>query len=374
MGGEQLGDAAAVRGRVDVQHPGAPQRLGERADAFERLRLDDVAVVVEVLVEQRHTFEQLSLLGRQRTADSGQSIRRVPDSIDPNRARAVACPDKFRGTLRADEARGGDGGRRPARRVSTRSSSCRSPTAAKARSTRCSRRAAARGASTRVTGPLGDPVDARVGRAARRHRGRSRWRGRAGSRWSSGRNDPLRASTRGTGELIAAVRARGLQPRHRRGRRQRDDRRRARRGRSTGLVVARHRRSPSRATSRRRSSTRRASTDRRRARARRRSRCSRAGSRRSPTSTGTRTGVDVDAVDRRGRGRWSRRWSRRDRRASSCPASTSSPKRSGLEAAFEGADLAVTGEGQARRVEPRGQGRGRGARVGRRPRRRRTSR
>ena len=41
-----------------------------------------------------------------------------------------------------------------------RASSCRSPTAARARSTRCSRRAAARAVTRRVTGPLGDPVDA----------------------------------------------------------------------------------------------------------------------------------------------------------------------------------------------------------------------
>ena len=57
MGGEQLGDAAAVRGGVHVEHPGAAQRLGELADPLERSGLDDVGVVVEVLVEQRHTFE-----------------------------------------------------------------------------------------------------------------------------------------------------------------------------------------------------------------------------------------------------------------------------------------------------------------------------
>ena len=38
VGGEQLGDAAAVRGGVDVEDPGAPQRLGERADALDRPR------------------------------------------------------------------------------------------------------------------------------------------------------------------------------------------------------------------------------------------------------------------------------------------------------------------------------------------------
>ena len=55
---EQLGDAAAVRGRVHVQHPRAAQRRGQLADPLERSRLDGVLVVVEVLVEQRHTFEQ----------------------------------------------------------------------------------------------------------------------------------------------------------------------------------------------------------------------------------------------------------------------------------------------------------------------------
>ena len=55
---EQLGDAAAVRGRVHVQHARAAQRRRQLADPVERSRLDGVLVVVEMLVEQRHTFEQ----------------------------------------------------------------------------------------------------------------------------------------------------------------------------------------------------------------------------------------------------------------------------------------------------------------------------
>ena len=57
MGGEQLGDAAAVRGRVHVEHPGALQRLGELADALDDLGSDDARVVVEVLFEERDAFE-----------------------------------------------------------------------------------------------------------------------------------------------------------------------------------------------------------------------------------------------------------------------------------------------------------------------------
>ena len=58
VGSQQLRHAAPVRRRVDVQHPGASQRRCELANAVERLRLDRIAVVVEVLVEQRHAFEQ----------------------------------------------------------------------------------------------------------------------------------------------------------------------------------------------------------------------------------------------------------------------------------------------------------------------------
>ena len=71
---------------------------------------------------------------------------------------------------------------------------------------------AARGGSrrtTRVTGPLGDPVDAEwgvlTGGIAIVEMAQA-----SGLALVSGRNDPLRASTRGTGELIAAVRAQGF--------------------------------------------------------------------------------------------------------------------------------------------------------------------
>ena len=55
-----------------------------------------------------------------------------------------------------------------------------------------------------VTGPLGRPVEA-AWRHRRPHGGRSRWPGRAASRWPAAPsgNDPLAATTAGTGELIA---------------------------------------------------------------------------------------------------------------------------------------------------------------------------
>ena len=71
---------------------------------------------------------------------------------------------------------------------------------------------AARGGSrrtSRVTGPLGDPVDAEwgvlTGGLAVIEMAQA-----SGLALVAGRNDPLRASTRGTGELIAAVRAQGF--------------------------------------------------------------------------------------------------------------------------------------------------------------------
>ncbi len=61
----------------------------------------------------------------------------------------------------------------------------------------------------RVTGPLGEPVDAQwgvlTGGVAIIEMAQA-----SGLALVSGRNDPLRASTRGTGELIAAVRAQGF--------------------------------------------------------------------------------------------------------------------------------------------------------------------
>ena len=87
---------------------------------------------------------------------------------------------------------------------STTCASCRSPTAVKARSTRCSRRAAAR-AVRRPSPGRSATRSTPSGRCCRAGPRWSRWRERAGSRSCDGRNDPLRASTRGTGELIAAA-------------------------------------------------------------------------------------------------------------------------------------------------------------------------
>ncbi len=80
VGREQFGDAAAVRGGVHVEDAGAWQRLGELADAFDRPGLDDALVVVEVLVEQRNTFEhgRFVLPMRRTGGPSGQSIARGP--------------------------------------------------------------------------------------------------------------------------------------------------------------------------------------------------------------------------------------------------------------------------------------------------------
>ena len=138
MGREQLGDAAAVGGGVDVEDPRAPERLGQLADALDRVRADDA---------RRSRRGASRAAGHVRALDASDPCdgrRAVERSIYCTMPRAVACPDKFRGTL--------VGRRRPRprwppgleRRASTTSSSCRSPTAAKARSTRCSRRAAGR--------------------------------------------------------------------------------------------------------------------------------------------------------------------------------------------------------------------------------------
>jgi glycerate kinase len=118
-------------------------------------------------------------------------------------ARAVACPDKFRGSLDAAAA-----------------------TAAMARGLRTAgfddvvevpladggegtldTLLAARGGATRqvrVTGPLGDPVDAVWGRLSDGTAVIEMARA-SGLALVKGKRDPLRANTRGTGELIAAV-------------------------------------------------------------------------------------------------------------------------------------------------------------------------
>jgi glycerate kinase len=122
--------------------------------------------------------------------------------------RAVACPDKFRGTLRADEA---------AAAIAAGLSRAgfddivELPLADGGEGT-LDTLLAARGGSrrvARVTGPLGDPVDAEwgvlPGGIAIIEMARA-----SGLALVSGRNDPLRASTRGTGELIAVARREGF--------------------------------------------------------------------------------------------------------------------------------------------------------------------
>ena len=118
-----------------------------------------------------------------------------------HRARADApvlcCPDKFRGSLTADEAaealaRGVERAGRRARRL---------PLADGGEGTLaalCPDRATLRVA--RVTGPLGEPVDASWGL----HDGSAVVESARASGLAlvEGRNDPLRATTRGTGELI----------------------------------------------------------------------------------------------------------------------------------------------------------------------------
>ena len=205
VGREQLGDAAAVRGRVDVQDPGALQRFGQLADAFDASRADDVRVVVEVLVEKRDTFEHGELLEPTMGDDEREAFER---SIYCTMPRAVACPDKFRGTLTCRRGGGGDGRRACAAPGST---TCVELPLADGGEGTLDALLAARGGSRRtapVTGPLGDPVDAEWARAARRRRGR---RDGAGERARAGRRPAtIRCArrTRGTGELIAAARAR----------------------------------------------------------------------------------------------------------------------------------------------------------------------
>ena len=299
------------------------ERLGELADALERAGLDDALVVVEVLVEQRDTFEHGRVfLGDGRTGGLERSIyctwsapSRVPTSsaerCRPTRPRPRSRPGSsaagFDDVVELPLADGGEG--------------------------TLDALLAARGGSrrtARVTGPLGDPVDAEWGVLPGGDRGHRDGAARAGSRSSAADNDPLRATTRGTGELIAVARREGFK-----------------RGRSSRSAGARR---PTAASAR---STRSAgrlqgievtvacdvddrvprrgarSTGRRRARRARRSRCStrrldaarRAVPRRAPASTSRRSKAAArPAASRAGSPRSAR---------GSCPASTSSPRRSG---------------------------------------------
>lgn len=122
--------------------------------------------------------------------------------------RAIVCPDKFRGTLRADEA-----ARAMARGCERAGFTdiTEVPLADGGEGT-LDTLLAARGGSRRtaqVTGPLGAPVAAEwgvlPGGTAIIEMARA-----SGLALVAGHNDPLRASTRGTGELIAAARAQGF--------------------------------------------------------------------------------------------------------------------------------------------------------------------
>ncbi len=122
--------------------------------------------------------------------------------------RAVACPDKYRGTLSATEAANAIAA---GLERSGFDDVVRLPLADGGEGT-IDALLAARGGSlrtARVTGPLGDPVDAQwavlpdataVIEMARA----------SGLALVGGANDPLRATTRGTGELIAVARREGF--------------------------------------------------------------------------------------------------------------------------------------------------------------------
>ena len=180
VGGEELGDAAAVRGGVEVEDPGALQRLGQRVDA-----VDDV--------------------GRRRCRGSGRAPFR-------GAGRARAWADRYRVGPRSCGSRGcvtrpiyrpcpsqpwlQTSSEEPCLHLtrptrwrgaceppgSTRCGCCRSPTAAKARSTRCSPRSVGRGAPHASPGrsAAGSTPSGGCCPTARQW---SRPRRRAGSRW-----------------------------------------------------------------------------------------------------------------------------------------------------------------------------------------------
>jgi glycerate kinase len=116
---------------------------------------------------------------------------------------ALVCPDKFRGTLTAPEAAAAmAAGLRRAGFTDV----AELPLADGGEGTLDALLAAVGGSrrTARVTGPLGDPVDAEwgllPGGLAVVEMARA-----SGLALVDGRNDPLRASTRGTGELIGAA-------------------------------------------------------------------------------------------------------------------------------------------------------------------------
>jgi glycerate kinase len=122
--------------------------------------------------------------------------------------RAVACPDKFRGTLQAGEAAAAIA---TGLRRAGFDEVVELPLADGGEGT-LDTLLSARGGSrrvARVTGPLGDRIDAEwgvlPGGIAIIEMARA-----SGLALVAGRNDPLRASTRGTGELIAVARREGF--------------------------------------------------------------------------------------------------------------------------------------------------------------------
>jgi len=122
--------------------------------------------------------------------------------------RAVACPDKFRGTLRADEAAAAMAA---GLRRAGYGDVVEAPMADGGEGTLDTLLASLGGSRrvARVTGPLGDPVDAEWGVLSSGIAVIEMARA-SGLALVAGRNDPLRASTRGTGELIAVARREGF--------------------------------------------------------------------------------------------------------------------------------------------------------------------
>jgi len=120
--------------------------------------------------------------------------------VTPEAGPILCCPDKFRGSLTASDAAeafatGVERAGRTARRLpladggeGTLDVLCPDP---------------AQRRSARVTGPLGDPVDAEWG--MRGDTAVVEMARASGLALVAGRNDPLRATTRGTGELIRAA-------------------------------------------------------------------------------------------------------------------------------------------------------------------------
>ena len=342
------------------------ERLGERADPVDDVDADDRRVVVEVLLEEGDAFEHgrtpvvgtAATWGRRDRPRSIYRLMRLAHSCAPTSSAARSTAAEAAAAMAAGLRRAGFDDVRELPLADGGDGTLDALLAARGGSRRhATRHRAAR--ATRST-PSG-----RCSPAASRW---SRWRAASGLALVDGRNDPLRASTRGTGELIAAALRRG-----------------ARRvivgvggsattdgglaavealGWSFGGVDGDGRVRRDDAVPRRGARV----SGRRRARPTRRSRCSRAGSRGSPSST------------------------------SSAPASTSRELAgagaagglagglaaigaelepgfdvvagaAGLDDALDGVDLVVTGEGAARRHQLRRQGRRRRARVGGRRRR-----